>query len=142
MRLLSAGRDGGTGRRSGLKIRRASARGGSTPPPGTILNTNIICEIKGLPRSLGLCVLDVFRSILHYGTNSDTVRITVFSITWIRLQRTLFLLVSAIYARLRNAQRTWSDHVLAVARVFTALFLEATVPCPSSVFRYRPRTKL
>src|SRR5438270_14007928 len=28
-------RDGGTGRRSGLKIRRASALGGSTPPPGT-----------------------------------------------------------------------------------------------------------
>ena len=32
---------------------------------------------------------------------------TVFSIAWICLQRTLFLLVSAIYARLRNAQRTW-----------------------------------
>ena len=31
-------RDGGTGRRSGLKIRRASALGGSTPPPGTTLN--------------------------------------------------------------------------------------------------------
>ncbi len=29
------GRDGGTGRRSGLKIRRASALGGSIPPPGT-----------------------------------------------------------------------------------------------------------
>ena len=28
-------RDGGTGRRSGLKIRRASALGGSIPPPGT-----------------------------------------------------------------------------------------------------------
>jgi hypothetical protein len=32
---------------------------------------------------------------------------TVFSTTWIRSQRTLSLLVSAIYARLRNAQRTW-----------------------------------
>src|SRR6185437_6207287 len=32
-------RDGGTGRRSGLKIRRASARGGSTPPPGTTLES-------------------------------------------------------------------------------------------------------
>src|SRR5271167_3392748 len=30
-------RDGGTGRRSGLKIRRASALGGSIPPPGTKL---------------------------------------------------------------------------------------------------------
>src|SRR5580658_10523129 len=30
------GRDGGTGRRSGLKIRRPQGRGGSTPPPGTI----------------------------------------------------------------------------------------------------------
>src|ERR1039457_4407649 len=29
-------RDGGTGRRSGLKIRRSQGRGGSTPPPGTI----------------------------------------------------------------------------------------------------------
>ena len=28
-------RDGGTGRRSGLKIRRSSDLGGSTPPPGT-----------------------------------------------------------------------------------------------------------
>ena len=28
-------RDGGTGRRSGLKIRRGQPRGGSTPPPGT-----------------------------------------------------------------------------------------------------------
>ena len=33
-------RDGGTGRRSGLKIRRGlSPRGGSTPPPGTNLTT-------------------------------------------------------------------------------------------------------
>ena len=32
---------------------------------------------------------------------------TVFSITWIRLQRTFFLLIILIYARLRNAQRTW-----------------------------------
>src|SRR5438876_2041643 len=28
-------RDGGTGRRNGLKIRRPSGHGGSTPPPGT-----------------------------------------------------------------------------------------------------------
>jgi hypothetical protein len=28
-------RDGGTGRRSGLKIRRGQPHGGSTPPPGT-----------------------------------------------------------------------------------------------------------
>jgi hypothetical protein len=36
------GRDGGTGRRSGLKIRRASALGGSTPPPGTIDSKEVI----------------------------------------------------------------------------------------------------
>ena len=30
-------RDGGTGRRSGLKIRRPSGLGGSTPPPGTMI---------------------------------------------------------------------------------------------------------
>jgi hypothetical protein len=38
-------RDGGTGRRSGLKIRRPSGLGGSTPPPGTkrIDVTNITC---------------------------------------------------------------------------------------------------
>ena len=29
-------RDGGIGRRSGLKIRRWQQRGGSIPPPGTI----------------------------------------------------------------------------------------------------------
>jgi hypothetical protein len=32
---MSPRRDGGTGRRSGLKIRRGQPRGGSTPPPGT-----------------------------------------------------------------------------------------------------------
>ena len=32
-----------TGRRSGLKIRRRQLRGGSTPPPGTISSTNILC---------------------------------------------------------------------------------------------------
>jgi hypothetical protein len=31
---------------------------------------------------------------------------TVLSISWLRLRRTLFLLVLPIYARLRNAQRT------------------------------------
>src|ERR1039458_4592414 len=36
--IFRLGRDGGTGRRSGLKIRRGlSPRGGSTPPPGTII---------------------------------------------------------------------------------------------------------
>ena len=35
--LVEPSRDGGTGRRSGLKIRRASALGGSTPPPGTTI---------------------------------------------------------------------------------------------------------
>jgi hypothetical protein len=29
-------RDGGIGRRSGLKIRRPQGHGGSTPPPGTM----------------------------------------------------------------------------------------------------------
>src|SRR6185437_4954728 len=35
-------RDGGTGRRSGLKIRRSQGRGGSTPPPGTIDNQGFV----------------------------------------------------------------------------------------------------
>ena len=34
-------RDGGTGRRSGLKIRRGQGRGGSTPPPGTTHNHSL-----------------------------------------------------------------------------------------------------
>jgi hypothetical protein len=34
-RFTRKSRDGGTGRRSGLKIRRGQPRGGSTPPPGT-----------------------------------------------------------------------------------------------------------
>jgi hypothetical protein len=58
-----------------LKIRRKQFHGGSIPPPGTILNTNITCGIRCLPRSLGLCVFDVFRSILRSGTSSGTVRI-------------------------------------------------------------------
>ena len=40
--FAATGRDGGTGRRSGLKIRRGQPRGGSTPPPGTN-------KIKDLP---------------------------------------------------------------------------------------------
>ena len=40
-------RDGGTGRRSGLKIRRPSGLGGSTPPPGTNL-FNQLTEEGGL----------------------------------------------------------------------------------------------
>jgi hypothetical protein len=32
---------------------------------------------------------------------------TVISISWLCLWRTLFLLIILIYARLRNAQRTW-----------------------------------
>ncbi len=34
-------RDGGTGRRSGLKIRRGQPRGGSTPPPGTKITKDL-----------------------------------------------------------------------------------------------------
>jgi hypothetical protein len=37
-------RDGGTGRRSGLKIRRGQPRGGSTPPPGTIEIKSFRCK--------------------------------------------------------------------------------------------------
>src|SRR5208282_417700 len=39
-------RDGGTGRRSGLKIRRASALGGSIPPPGTTAHSCAFGEFK------------------------------------------------------------------------------------------------
>src|SRR5436305_14566538 len=39
-------RDGGTGRRSGLKIRRPSGLGGSTPPPGTIPPYFVINRIR------------------------------------------------------------------------------------------------
>jgi hypothetical protein len=45
-------RDGGTGRRSGLKIRRPSGLGGSTPPPGTISKTH---KIRGYLGSLSAC---------------------------------------------------------------------------------------
>src|SRR5208282_4577336 len=38
---IAASRDGGTGRRSGLKIRRPSGLGGSIPPPGTNQNPRI-----------------------------------------------------------------------------------------------------
>ena len=36
---LNVRRDGGIGRRSGLKIRRPQGRGGSTPPPGTKISS-------------------------------------------------------------------------------------------------------
>jgi hypothetical protein len=39
--IWSLSRDGGTGRRSGLKIRRSQGRGGSTPPPGTNKTKNL-----------------------------------------------------------------------------------------------------
>jgi hypothetical protein len=48
-------RDGGTGRRSGLKIRRPSGLGGSTPPPGTIAQptwnhpVEPACALTGFP---------------------------------------------------------------------------------------------
>ncbi len=38
-------RDGGTGRRSGLKIRRGQPRGGSTPPPGTTQSSRSSLEL-------------------------------------------------------------------------------------------------
>jgi hypothetical protein len=50
--LVGESRDGGTGRRSGLKIRRPSGLGGSTPPPGTKLK---------IP-SREIFRLDIFRS--------------------------------------------------------------------------------
>src|ERR1700751_288700 len=49
-------RDGGTGRRSGLKIRRPSGLGGSTPPPGTNCKSRVGRGPrihKGLPKSRG-----------------------------------------------------------------------------------------
>ena len=61
-----------------FKIRRKQFHGGSIPPPGTILNTNITCGIRGLPRSLAALYLGCFRSILHKGTSSGTVRIHCF----------------------------------------------------------------
>jgi hypothetical protein len=89
-----------------------------------------------LPRSLGSL------SWMFSGRFCTKVQVqvqcasTVFSITWIRLQRTVFLLVSPIYARLRNAQRTlvpiksslWQESSLHCS-------LEATVSCPS--FRFQ-----
>src|SRR4051812_42169067 len=44
-------RDGGTGRRNGLKIRRPSGHGGSTPPPGTTSPKTI----SSSPRKLDWC---------------------------------------------------------------------------------------
>ncbi len=51
----------------GLKIRRASARGGSTPPPGTNLNRLMLSE---LVNAGGSCVkrLDL-HSVTYFVTN-------------------------------------------------------------------------
>ena len=47
-------RDGGTGRRSGLKIRRGQPRGGSTPPPGTNSKLFRISQFTGYYLSLAV----------------------------------------------------------------------------------------
>jgi hypothetical protein len=67
------GRDGGTGRRSGLKIRRPSGLGGSTPPPGTISRTHKIRSYLG---SLSACdepVQQTQRTLRQYITNERLV---------------------------------------------------------------------
>src|SRR3954447_19913875 len=50
-------RDGGTGRRSGLKIRRPSGLGGSTPPPGTMISKKLSESVKIVlaPRTVQVC---------------------------------------------------------------------------------------
>ena len=53
-------RDGGTGRRSGLKIRRGQPHGGSTPPPGTIIKT---FKINYLFHAVILCAQDRAQSV-------------------------------------------------------------------------------
>jgi hypothetical protein len=59
---MTPGRDGGTGRRSGLKIRRGQPRGGSTPPPGTskiksLDGIGLPCGGGGQPELRGLFAL-------------------------------------------------------------------------------------
>jgi hypothetical protein len=59
-----------------------------------------------LPRSLGALCLDISgRSCTKVQVQVQCAS-SVFSMICIRLQRTLFLLISPIYTRLRNAQRT------------------------------------
>ncbi len=49
--------DGEIGRRSGLKIRRPQGRGGSSPPPGTILKLRYVFQSIYLNELLGnLCL--------------------------------------------------------------------------------------
>ena len=71
-------RDGGTGRRSGLKIRQASARGGSTPPPGTNYliylqpfannGTNLA---KAVPYKFGIMRIPlIFNMLMIFGMHS------------------------------------------------------------------------
>jgi hypothetical protein len=69
-------RDGGTGRRSGLKIRRPSGLGGSTPPPGTISKTH---RIRGYLDSLSARdepVQQTQRTLRQYITNERLVHPT------------------------------------------------------------------
>jgi hypothetical protein len=92
-----------------LKIRRGQPRGGSTPPPGTIQNANILCGIRSLPRSLVRCIWVAFGPPCAWVRVQVQRASPVVSIPWLRLRRTLFLLIILIYVRLRNAQRTWSS---------------------------------
>src|ERR1700758_4949062 len=67
-------RDGGTGRRSGLKIRRPSGLGGSTPPPGT--STFGVNRLRSLP-STPLVFRDTFQGRKGFAHEPTRVRVEV-----------------------------------------------------------------
>jgi hypothetical protein len=71
---------------------------------------------------------------VHQGTCSGTVRIHCIFNNLDSLQRTLFLLVSPIYARLRNAQRTWFRSGPRCGKSLHCMFLRSDGSLPKFPF--------
>src|ERR1700730_11789186 len=62
--ISSSGPDGEIGRHSGLKIRRKQFRGGSSPPPGTILQLRYVVQSINRNEHLDASFLRVFGVIV------------------------------------------------------------------------------
>jgi hypothetical protein len=90
-----------------LKIRRPQGHGGSTPPPGTIS-----CAISSLVSDIYRVRLYCLFWVLPVGWRGKIqIQVqctsTFVSKSCIRSRQTRLRPIAAIYARLRNARRTW-----------------------------------
>lgn len=95
--------------KNGLKIRRKQFRGGSSPPPGTILQLRYVVKSMDLNGHLGALFLRSFGVI---GLIQVQIQVQCAS-SWFSTRNGLFVLaagtalheIQIVYARLRNALR-------------------------------------